>query len=104
MNGEARIGENCRIHPGVTIGVAGGEDHGAPRIGKNACIGQNAVLVGSIEIGDDVAIGANTFVNRSFSENGITIAGIPAKKVSEKGSRGLFPRSADLVRARYRSR
>lgn len=100
VNDAAQIGENCRIHPGVTIGTAAGEEHAAPRIGKNAFIGPNAVILGPIEIGDDVAIGANAVVNRSFPESGITIAGVPAKKVSEKGSRGLYQRSTDIVRAR----
>lgn len=100
VNDAARIGENCRIHPGVTIGTAAGEEHAAPRIGKNAFIGPNAVILGPIEIGDDVAIGANAVVNRSFPENGVTLAGVPAKKVSDKGSRGLYQRSTEIVRAR----
>lgn len=100
VNDAARIGENCRIHPGVTIGTAAGEEHAAPHIGKNAFIGPNAVILGPIEIGDDVAIGANAVVNRSFPESGITVAGVPAKKVSEKGSRGLYQRSTEIVRSR----
>ncbi|MEN6343354.1 MAG: DapH/DapD/GlmU-related protein [Methanospirillum sp.] len=100
VNDAARIGENCRIHPGVTIGTAAGEEDAAPHIGKNAFIGPNAVILGPIEIGDDVAIGANAVVNRSFPENSITVAGVPAKKVSEKGSRGLYQRSTEVVRAR----
>ena len=102
VNDAARIGENCRIHPGVTIGTAAGETHATPRIGDNAFIGPNAVIVGAIEIGDDCAIGANAVVNRSFSESGITIAGVPARKVSDKGSRGIYQRSTELVRQRHR--
>ena len=102
VNDAARIGENCRIHPGVTIGTAAGEEHAAPRIGTNAFIGPNAVILGPVEIGDDVAIGANAVVNRSFPEGGITIAGVPARKVSEKGSFGLYQRSTEVVRARKR--
>ena len=104
VNDAARIGENCRIHPGVTIGTAAGEEHAAPRIGKNAFIGPNAVILGPVEIGDDVAIGANAVVNRSFPEGGITIAGVPARKVSEKGSFGLYQRSTEVVRARVDAR
>ena len=102
MNDAARIGENCRVHPGVTIGTAAGTEHSAPRIGNNAFIGPNAVILGPVEIGNDVAIGANAVVNRSFPEDGITIAGVPARKISEKGSRGLYQRSTEIVRSRGR--
>ena len=44
-------------------------------------------MFGNIKIGNNVAIGANAVVNKSFEENGITIAGVPAKKVSDKGNR-----------------
>ena len=47
------------------------------------------MIVGKIHIADNIAIGANSFVARSFFEEGITIAGAPAKKISEKGSYGL---------------
>lgn len=33
-------------------------------------------------IGSKCQIGANAVVNRSFAEDGITIAGVPARKVS----------------------
>ena len=104
VNDAARIGENCRVHPGVTIGTAAGETHAAPRIGDNAFIGPNAVIIGPIEIADDCAIGANAVVNRSFTEPGITIAGVPARKVSSKGSKGLYQRSTHLVRQKRRDR
>ncbi len=41
-------------------------------------------MYGNIEIGDNVAIGANSVVNKSFDSN-ITIAGIPAKIISNNG-------------------
>ena len=38
-------------------------------------------------IADDIAIGAMSIVNKSFHESGITIAGNPAKKISNNGSK-----------------
>ena len=78
----AKIGANCRISQGVTIGRTPGRN-GIPELGDNVFIGPNAVIVGPIEIADNIMIGANSFVNRSFTEPGITIAGVPAKKVSD---------------------
>ncbi len=75
----ARIGENCRIHPSTSIG----EFHGAPQIGNNVYIGPGAKLFGDIRIGDNVAVGANAVVNKSFTGN-VTLGGIPAKVISEK--------------------
>lgn len=84
---KAKIGKNCRIHVCVNIGNAPshGED-GTPIIGDNVYIGPGAKLFGPIEIGDNVAIGANSVVNKSFKEGNCTIAGVPAKKISEKTS------------------
>ena len=95
VNPDARIGNNCRIHAGVNIGgsagfkQAGDSKRYAPVIGNNTYIGPGAKLFGPIEIGNDCVIGANAVVNKSFVENNITIGGIPAKIISNKGSKGL---------------
>ncbi len=91
-NTGSRIGANCRIQAGVMIGTeAGAQDH-APLIGNNVYIGPGAKIFGPIRIADGIAIGANAVVNKSFEEPNITIGGIPAKKISDKGSEGLMIR------------
>jgi serine O-acetyltransferase len=96
----AKIGENCRIHQCVTIGdvpyVA--HDNKAPRIGNNVFIGPGTVIVGNVYIADGVAIGANSYVDRSFEEPNITIAGCPAKKVSQKGSANYLVHATEILR------
>jgi len=79
INGESKIGENFRIHANVQIGANGGKP---PVLGNNIYIGPGAKLFGDIYIADNIKIGANAVVNKSFYEKGITIAGVPAKKVS----------------------
>ena len=86
VNSTARIGKNCRIHEGVTIGATNGNDKAAI-IGDNCFIGSGAKIIGNITIGSDVAIGANACVVRSFSENKITLGGVPARKISNHDSR-----------------
>lgn len=85
---KAQIGRFCRIHPGTCIG----EYNGAPVIGNNVYIGPGAKIFGDIHIGNNVSIGANAVVNKSFGNNQ-TIGGIPAKKLSDKSSleTGVFP-------------
>ena len=57
----------------------------APEIGDNCFIGPGAKIFGKIKIGDNVAIGANAVVNKSFGNN-VTIAGVPAKVVNNIGT------------------
>ncbi len=90
INPSARIGRNCRIHVGVNIGTKAGFGDLAPTIGDNCYIGPGAKLFGDIVVGNNVAIGANAVVNKSFRENDITVAGVPAKVISHKGSKGLL--------------
>lgn len=80
VNKDARIGKNCRIHVGVNIG---GFNGGVPVIGDNVYIGPGAKIFGGITIGNNVSIGANAVVNKSFPDN-VVIAGIPAKIIKEK--------------------
>ncbi len=85
VNSNAKIGNNCRIQENVTIGSTGGSSK-APSIGDNVFIASGARIIGDIVIANNVAIGANAVVTKSFMEEGITIAGIPAKKISNNGS------------------
>lgn len=64
VNPKAKIGKNCNIHKGVTIGQENrGKRKGVPTIGNSVWIGVNSTIVGNIIIGDDVLIAPNTFVN-----------------------------------------
>ena len=90
INANAKIGDYCRIHADVNIGTSAGSGDQAPEIGNCVYIGPGAKIFGKIAIADGIAIGANAVVNKSFLTPGITIAGIPAKQISEKGSEGLL--------------
>lgn len=81
-----KIGANCNIAQGVTIGISGrGEKRAAPVIGNNVFIGANAVVAGNIKIGDNCVIAPNSLVINSFDSD-ITICGVPAKKFSNNNS------------------
>ena len=85
VNGTAKIGKKCRLQEGVCIGATNGMTE-SPIIGDNCFIGTGAKLIGNITIGNDIAIGANSVVNKSFKEDKITIAGVPARKISNNSS------------------
>jgi len=90
VNAGAQIGEYCRIHVGVNIGTAAGHGNAAPKIGNGVYIAPGAKLFGPIEIADGIAIGANAVVNKSFQTPNISIGGVPAKQISDKGAKGLL--------------
>lgn len=80
INKNATIGDNVQLHGLNCIGSKG-ENKKAPKIGNNVDIGIGAVIIGDIKIADDITIGANATVTKSFLEKGITIAGTPARKI-----------------------
>jgi len=82
VNSKARIGKNCRMEVCVNIGASGGMPE-APQIGDNVYIAPGVKIYGNIKIGNNLAIAANSSVNKSFNEDGILIAGSPAKKIKE---------------------
>lgn len=89
ITSNASIGRNCRIHPGVSIGSY----HGAPIIGDNVYIGPGAKLFGDLKLGNNISIGANSVVTKSFEDN-VSIAGVPSKIISYKTTLelGMFPK------------
>ncbi len=85
INPNARIGANCRIHPGTSIGEYKG---GSPQIGDDCYIGPGAKLFGPITLGNRVQIGANAVVTKSFPSD-VVLAGVPARAVSRTKEDGL---------------
>ena len=71
----AQIGRNCTIYHHVTIGA--NDPHGieAPKIGDDVYIGCGAKIIGNIQIGNNVRIGANTVVTKDVLSDS-TVVGI----------------------------
>jgi serine O-acetyltransferase len=81
VNGGSVIGRNCRLHGNNCIGNAGPHDLRCPVIGDNVMLGVGAKVIGNVTIADDVKIAAGAVVVTSFTEKGITIGGVPARKL-----------------------
>ena len=88
VNENAKIGKNLRLHPMTTIASSIAESK-APTIKDGVWIGPGARLYGNITIGNNVVIGTNSVVNKSFKDN-MTIAGVPAKKINNKKYEDYF--------------
>ncbi len=99
VHGNVRAGKNCRLQEGVTIGATNGS-HEAAVIGDNCYFGSGAKVIGAVRIADDVAVGANAVVTKDIAESGVTWAGAPAGKISDRDSRSnlcsaLFAQDGD---------
>ena len=97
VNSGASIGANCRLHTSVNIGTGNGHADNAPTLGDNCYIAPGAKLYGGISIADNIVIGANAVVNKSFEENNIAIAGMPAKKIADIRTRDFIFTSSIIV-------
>ncbi len=90
LSSKTVMGYNCNISQGVTVGVSGlGEKRGVPVIGNNVYIGANSTIAGKIVIEDDSLIGACSLVTTNVGKNCVFL-GVPAVKISEKGSKGYI--------------
>ena len=77
----AEIGDDVLIYHGVTLGGTGkdkGKRH--PTIGNGVVIGAGAKVLGPIKVGDNAKIGANAVVVKDVPE-GATAVGIPSKNI-----------------------
>ncbi|MEA5500030.1 MAG: serine O-acetyltransferase [Limnoraphis robusta] len=86
VHGYSKIGDDCIIRQGVTIGNRYlDRPLEAPKLGKRVNIGAGAKILGDVTIGDDVCVGANAVV-LSDVPAGATVVGIPAKIIRSKKS------------------
>jgi serine O-acetyltransferase len=87
VNPTVVIGRNCNLSQGVTLGLARrGDTLGSPRLGNFVYLAPGAKIIGPIELADGTAVGANAVVTHDTQPNAVVV-GIPAKPISDKGSR-----------------
>ena len=85
INGNAHVGEFCRIQEGVPIGSTDGSKK-APQIGSCVYIGSGAKIIGDISIAAHSQIAAGAVVIKDILDVG-TYGGVPAKRISDKSSK-----------------
>lgn len=77
--GNCTVGENFMLYQNCSIGSKKAGE-GYPTIGNNVELCSNSVLIGNINVCDNVVIGAHSLVIKSILEPG-TYAGNPIKKI-----------------------
>ena len=83
INEDARVGADCKLHGGNCIGN-NGKTQAAPMIGDHLDLGIGAKIIGGVVLGNNVTVGANAVVTKSFCEEGVTLVGIPAEVLHGK--------------------
>lgn len=78
INPNTIIGKNFNISQGTLIGYSDGKMKGTPKIGNNVCMNANSIIVGNVNIGDNVLIAPGAFINFDVPDNSIVI-GNPGK-------------------------
>ena len=93
----AEIGEGVTLYQGVTLGgtmpainsKSQRNKKRHPSIGNNVIIGSGAQVLGPIKIGDNARIGANSVVLKNVNKN-TTVAGIPAREFNQSKNKKEF--------------
>lgn len=86
INPRSVIGDNCTIFHGVTLGTSRGEGAGFPVVGNNVVLSAGAKLIGGVNVGHHVMIGANAVVVKDIPDGAVAV-GVPAKVVSQEGEK-----------------
>ena len=80
LNGGAKIGKNCTMYQGVTVGTIDMKTF--PTIGDDVFIGAGAKILGNVRVGNHVKIGAGAVVVNDIPDNS-TVVGPKAKVLSK---------------------
>ena len=82
VHGNSVIGDDCIIRQGVTIGNRRMDRPlEAPHIGNRVNIGAGAKILGAVRVGDDADIGANAVVLTDVPQGSLAV-GVPARIIS----------------------
>lgn len=75
-----KIGKNCWVNQGVTIGYT--NDNDCPTLGDNVTVYAGAKILGDVHVGNNVVVAANAVVVKDVEDNCI-VGGVPAKVIKK---------------------
>ncbi len=79
------IGDDVLLYQGVTLGGTGhGKEKRHPTLGNHVVVGSGAKVLGNIELGEWVKVGAGSVVVKAVPAHA-TVVGIPGRIVAVKG-------------------
>ena len=75
-----KIGKDCWINQGVTIGYT--NDNDCPTLGDNVTVYAGAKILGDIRVGNNVIVAANAVVVKDVEDNCV-VGGVPATVIKK---------------------
>jgi serine O-acetyltransferase len=90
---QAVIGARFTIHSAVTVGASGS---GAPTIGDDVNLAPGSRVLGPVTLGNRIRVYPNAVVTRSVEQDGVVLAGLPARVVREVREDDFHGSSVDL--------
>jgi len=94
------VGDDCILFHGSTLGgtkMVKGKRH--PTLGNRVMIGAGAKVLGPIQLGDDVQVGANAVVTHDVPAGGVAV-GVPAKNRTPRDATAALhnrPEDASMI-------
>lgn len=79
-----KIGKNCWVNQGVTIGYTNNDD--CPALGDNVTVYCGAKVLGDVHVGNNVIVAANAVVVKDIKDNCV-VGGVPAKVIKDNHTR-----------------
>lgn len=80
VGGRSRIGEDCTLLHGVTLGEARFDELACPTLGDRVTVGAGAQVLGGVTVGDGAFVGAASVVLEDVPA-GAVVAGAPARVI-----------------------
>ena len=91
VNPNVQLGKDVALHKGVTLGQENrGERKGAPIIDDRVWFGINSTVVGGVNIGTDVLIAPNSFVNVDVPSHSVVFGNPCIVKHKEDATQGYY--------------
>lgn len=87
----ATLGSNVTMMKGATIGLTYGKTPGAPILGDRVYVGITSTILGGVQIGNDVMIAPNTFINEDVPSHSIVI-GCPCRIIHKENATSKYIR------------
>jgi len=82
VNGKCRVGKECRLHGNNCIGQKGAErGNEFPTAGDNLDLGFGATIIGTVKLGNNIVVGANSLVLQGSYSDGACLVGSPARDI-----------------------
>jgi serine acetyltransferase len=87
VHNRVKIGRNCILRQGVTLGNKGEGElaEQIPVIGDNVEFGAGSIVIGNVNIGDNAIIGAGVVVTKDIPPN-TAVVGAPFRTIIKKHS------------------